>query len=459
MNRAGLILSGAVLISTSLLFPGRAFGAGSHPEDLRPCSESDFTVSRFLDALPVDLATVSGLVPLGNTNGTSHILPISTTYFYTPFAFGGADGHQMIPAVAGVPIRIPGDATITALRWEPNSGGALVAGDDWYVNFRPCREIRFTYHHLNAITGPPELVARAAQIRRGIRAWCTHDGSGAATSCSGLAHVRVRSGAVVGAVYRLNQVSFNFTAFDTRPASTAPTPPPGAAVVPSRYELTYAQLIAALTAGEPVPRVLTPALFAELDPSRTHARCPLDYFTAADRDALYAKLGSFEGSVHRTSEPRCGQVFQDSLDSGLAGGWFPESLAGTFALAGEDGLAGFLYGSVDPLTMYFSIGQSVAPLGRTVTFPYPGFDAPGVTHNISFGGARYQPALPGQPLYCWDGLTTAEMDGGTSFTPTPVPGVMLVQFTSPTRVRFEYSPAGTCAALPAFTAAAGYFVR
>src|SRR6266568_1632867 len=178
MNRAGLILSGAVLISTSLLFPGRAFGAGSHPEDLRPCSESDFTVSRFLDALPVDLATVSGLVPLGNTNGTSHILPISTTYFYTPFAFGGADGHQMIPAVAGVPIRIPGDATITALRWEPNSGGALVAGDDWYVNFRPCREIRFTYHHLNAITGPPELVARAAQIRRGIRAWCTHAASG-----------------------------------------------------------------------------------------------------------------------------------------------------------------------------------------------------------------------------------------------------------------------------------------
>ena len=459
MNRCALVFAGILSISTSLLLPGRAIGAGG-PEHLGPCSGSDFTLSRFFDTLPVDLSTVSGLVPLGNTNGTSHILLISTTYFYTPFAFGGADGHQMIPALTGVPIRIPGDATITSLRWEPNSGGALFAGDDWYVTFRPCQEIRFTYHHLNAITGPPELVARAAQIRRGVRAWCTHDGSGAATSCTGLAHVRVRSGTVVGAVYRLNQVSFNFTAFDTRAASTAPAPPPGAAVDPGRYELTFAQLIAALTAaGEPVPRALTPELFAELDPSRTHARCPLDYFTAADRDALYAKLGSFDGSVHRTIEPRCGQVFQDSLDGALAGGWFPEGLAGPFLLAGEDGLAGFLYGNVDPLRMYFSIGQSVAPLGRTLTFPYPGFDAPGVTHNISFKGARYHPELGSQPLHCWDGLTTAEMDGGASFTPTPVPGAMLVQFTSPTRVRFEYSPAGNCAAPPAFTAAAGYFVR
>src|SRR6266481_4601718 len=110
MNRCALVFAGILSLSTSLLLPGRAIGAGG-PEHLGPCSGSDFTLSRFFDTLPVDLSTVSGLVPLGNTNGTSHILLISTTYFYTPFAFGGADGHQMIPAVAGVPIRIPGDAT------------------------------------------------------------------------------------------------------------------------------------------------------------------------------------------------------------------------------------------------------------------------------------------------------------------------------------------------------------
>jgi hypothetical protein len=185
----------------------------------------------------------------------------------------------------------------------------------------------------------------------------------------------------------------------------------------------------------------------------------MDYFRAAERDALYAKLGSYDGSVHRTVEPRCGQVFQDSLDGGIAGGWFPESLSLPFLLAGEDVLVGFLYGNVDPSAMYFSIGQSVAPLGRTLTFPYSGSDPPGDTHNISFTGARYRPDLPNQPRYCWDGLTTAEMASGTSMTPELVPGHILAQFTSPTRVRFEYLPTGNCTAARLFTTAAEFFIR
>ena len=451
MRRAAWILA-----SASLFIPGWA-AADAHGK-LRPCAESDFTVSQFFDSLPVDLSTVSGLVPLGNANGSSHIVPISTTYFYTAFAFGGADGHQMVPALTDVPIQVPGDVTATGIRWEPNSGGSLFAGDDWYLDFRPCAEIRFTYHHLNAITAPHRLAARAEQIRRGIRAWCTYDDAGNATSCSGLADVPVASGTVVGAVYRLNQVSFNLTAFDTRDATT--TPAPGAVVDPSRYELTFDELLAALAAsGAPIPRALTPELYAELDPSRTHARCPLDYFAPALRDALYAKLGSFDGSVHRTVPPLCGQVFQDSTDGGLAGGWFPDGLVGTFLLDSESVLAGFLRGSVDPTTLFFSIGTSVAPsLGRTLSFPYPGFDPPGGTHNVSFDGARFHPELADQPLFCWDGLTTAEMDGGTAFAPAPVPGAMLVQFTSPARMRFEYAPAGSCG-VPAFSSAAGFFVR
>jgi len=434
--------------------------AAADPHKLVPCGESDFTVTRFFDTLPVDLSTVSGLVPLGNANGSSHILPISTTYFYTAFAFGGADGNQMVPALTDEPIRVPGDVIITGIRWEPNSGGSLFAGDDWYVDFRPCAEIRFTYHHLNAITGPPKLVARAAQIRKGIKSWCTYDDAGNATSCSGVADVKVDSGTVVGAVYRLNQVSFNFTAFDTRDATTAPAPPPGAAVDPSRYELTLEQLLAALAAsGQPIPKALDPELYAELDPSRTHARCALDYFEPAARAALYAKLGSFDGSVPRTVAPLCGQVFQDSTDGALGGGWFPEGLTMPFLLAGEDVLAAFLRGNVDPAALFFSIGQSVAPsLGRTLSFPYPGFDPPGGTHNISFDGARYHPELPSQPLFCWDGLVAASMEGGATVLPTPVPGTVLVQFSSAARIQLEYAPAGNCVS-PAFSAAAGFFVR
>jgi hypothetical protein len=212
------------------------------------------------------------------------------------------------------------------------SGGSLLAGDDWYVNFSPCDEIRFTFHHLNAVTGPPELVARAAQIRRGVNAFCEYDASAAATSCSGLADVRLRAGTAVGRVFRMNQVSFNLTAIDKR-APTTPAPPLGIAIDPSRYELTYDQIVAAFTAaGEPIPRAFTPELYDQLDPSRTHARCPLDYFSPVEHDALYAMLGSYDGTVHGSG---CGHVFQDNPDGGLAGGWFPEGLTDPFLLGSE----------------------------------------------------------------------------------------------------------------------------
>jgi len=464
MNRGTSIALNVTLIVTALLVQGslvsaeggqgrgRARAAVRGPGRLGPCSASDFTVTRFFDTLPVDLSKVTGIVPLGNANGITHVLPISTTYFNAP------------STVTDQPIRVPGDVTVTALRWEPNSGGSLVAGDDWYVHFSPCDEIRFRFHHLNAVTGPPELVARAAQIRHGVNAFCDYDASGAATSCSGLADVQLRAGTVVGTVFRRNQTSFNLTAIDKRALTTTPAPPPGIAIDPSRYDLTYEQVVAAFTAaGEPIARAFTPELFDQIDPSRTHARCPLDYFSPVAHDALYAKLGSFDGTVHRSLEPLCGQVFQDSPDGGLAGGWFPEGLTGPFQLRSEGVLVGFVHGSVDPSTMYFSIGTSVAPsLGRTVSFHYPGFDRGGSTYNLSFKGAHYHAELPaaGQPLYCWDGLVTAEMVAGATDVPMDVPGVMLVQFTSPTRMRFEYSPSGSCLAPPpSFTAAAAYFVR
>jgi hypothetical protein len=428
------------------------------PSHLVPCASTGFTVTSLFDTLPVDLTTVAGVVPLGHVNGTSHIVPISTIYFYAPSTF---DGTAVTPAFTDQAIVAPGDVTITSLRWEPNSGGSLIAGDDWYVTFRPCNEIRFTYHHLNAITGPASLVARARQVRRGVNAVCDHDDTGAATACSGLARVNVSAGDVIGTVYRRNQTSFNFTAIDQRDPSTYPPPPPGAAVDPSRYDLTYDQIVALeTTAGVPIPRDFTRELYAEIDPSRSKARCALDYFTPPVRALMEAKLGSFDGTILRTAAPLCGQVFQDNLDGALQGGWFPETLTTPFAFSGEDGLAAFIGGNVTPTTLYFSIGPDAAPdLHRVVSFPYSGSDGPDF-HNLSFKGAIYRPSFPpdAQPVYCWDGLVTAETDGGATITADPVPGDILVQFTSPTRMRFEYQIGGSCAART-FTGAAHVFVR
>jgi hypothetical protein len=98
--------------------------------------------------------------------------------------------------------------------------------------------------------------------------------------------------------------------------------------------------------------------------------------------------------------------------------------------------------------------------GHSITFPYPGFDDSVTWHNVSFAGTRYQPALPsdGQPLYCWDGLGATTMIGSALQPPAPVAGVMLVQFESPTRIRFEYAATQTCATR-SLTPAAQVFVR
>ena len=50
------------------------------------------------------------------------------------------------------------------------------------------------------------------------------------------------------------------------------------------------------------------------------------------------------------------------------------------------------------------------------------------------------------------------MIGSAASPPSPVPGVMLVQFDSPTQIRFEYAATQTCAAR-SLTPAAQVFVR
>lgn len=429
---------------------------------LRSCADTDFTTPRLFDVLPLDLSTVMGIVPLGSANGMSHVLPVHVLYLYSPYQLH-PDGVQIIPDHPDVPVRAPGDVVVTGLRWEVNSGGHLIAGDDWYVNFRPCDEIRFTYHHLNAITGPPRLVARANQIRRGVRAVCDYNAAGEAVACTGLADVPVSAGEEIGTAFRMNQAGINFSAIDHRGPGTSPPAQPGSAVDPSRYDLTYEQIIAMLTgSGQPIPREFTRELYAEMDPSRTAARCAINYFEPAQRAQLQALLGSFDGITPRLVPPRCGQAFQDSLDGGLTGGWFPESLTTPFLLGGEDILVGFLYGNVLPGKMYFSIGTSVTPAlgGQITTFTYPGFDDMATHHNVSFSGARYLPALPlaSQPLYCWDGLGAVTMIGNAASGSSPVPGAMLVRFESAARLRFEYAPGQTCAA-PVMSAASQVFLR
>ena len=457
---AGAGLLAVLSLTVSAMTSDAQQGNGSNK--LRACADSDFTSPRLFDVLPLDLSGVMGIVPLGSANGHSHVVPVHVLYLYTPYTLGD-DGRSLIPDQPNQLMRAPGDVTITGLRWEVNSGGDLIAGDDWYVNFRPCDEIRFTYHHLNEITGPPKLVARARQIRRGINAVCDYNSAGEAVACTGVTDVPVSGGDVIGTAFRLNQAGINLSVSDHRSPATNPAPPPGSAVDPARYELTYEQILAFVTAaGQPIPREFTPELYREMDPSRTHARCAIDYFEPALRAQFEDLLGSFDGTTPRLVPPRCGQAFQDSLEGGLTGGWFPESLTTPFLLGGEDILTAFTYGPVLPGRMYFAIGTSVSPAmgGRVTTFPYPGVDDLTTFHNVSFNGARFLPAPPpaGQPVYCWDGLGSVTMIGGAASGSEPVSGTMLVQFASATQMRFEYVPAGTCASR-AFTSASQVFVR
>jgi hypothetical protein len=89
--------------------------------------------------------------------------------------------------------------------------------------------------------------------------------------------------------------------------------------------------------------------------------CPLDYFDAATRAKLEAKLGSYDGAIKRTQSPVCGEINQDVAGT-LQGIWLKQGLP----KYPEDNHIAFVKDNVEPNKLRISIGNAVSGLASNV---------------------------------------------------------------------------------------------
>lgn len=89
--------------------------------------------------------------------------------------------------------------------------------------------------------------------------------------------------------------------------------------------------------------------------------CPLDYFDAATRTKLEAKLGNHLGTVKRTISPLCGEINQDIAGT-LQGIWLKQGLP----KYPEDPHIAFVKDNVQPDKPMISVGNGIPGLASNV---------------------------------------------------------------------------------------------
>jgi hypothetical protein len=376
-----------------------------HAVELPACGSQ----MEFLYADPVLYNHVAGLTPLGQFNGTSHILPVHINYFYDSIVSNA-------PVHIDDPVYSPGPLWVTAIEW--NADGA---GDDWNINFRPCKEVRVYYHHLNTITHPT-LAARALQIKAGIDAWC--DDPVTPSFCVGFVDNQVGSGDLLGTAFRNGSYALNMAVMDERSANAFQNP--------DRYLLDYDEI--------PAPLASMPeALYAEITPSRLYTSCVLNYYPASLSQKWKKKMGTPDGLISSSPQLPCGTINWDQ-DFSLRGVWFFPTLDENDWFFDEGNAVALIQDSVAPDVNVFNLGNVAVPTSPGVSLTFlPDLSATFVNRPFSLA-SRFN------NVYCWQNLMAHQPGrdpASPGYTPNPVAGIILAQRMSTTQIKIQYKNSET----------------
>lgn len=305
------------------------------------------------------------------------------------------------PALSGKPVRFPADATVTEIVSTESRDGT-----GYQLTFYPCREMKSYFFHLGTIAAPLEAALK------GQSATCQDFDFGAQggriRKCTARVSVAVKAGDRVGGSDHFGGVDWG--AVDYRVTH--------AFINPSRYDGDY-----------------------------THYVSPIDYTTPAVRALVDPKLGSIDGKVRRTAEPRTGTFMQD-VPGTAQGNWFT---AGTSFMNTQDysPWLGLLHDYVDPALPIFSMGSSVPGL-RLGLYAFTA-ERSG-TVNRDFADVK-----PDGTTYCYErfhtGQTRSALNLGTAT------GAILLRMPTATTIAVEFQQGATCATARPMGAAAKTFER
>jgi hypothetical protein len=356
--------------------------------------------SPLLNMSPVDLAQVTGVVPLGNLNPPGHTFPSPHLYFYLKRTNPSDPLDSSFPSVSTT-LYAPGNIRIHQVRRSEYSTGPLPADhwSDYSIDYTVCRELTGYFHHVTTLS--PEFETLVGPIGSGeCETYST--GGVTVTQCRKDVSLGVTSGFPLG------------TAGGTLRAN-------------------------ALDVGMRDQRVTLGFISPAKYPDRVHTVCAADYMEPVLKAAVESKLGNFSGTVPRTVPPVCGEVMYDIAGT-ASGDWFAVGAS----TDQEDPHLALVPDNVNPNTLTFSGGTSVPSLG-TGAFLFTPSVIPG-----SFVNQPFNLVTPGA-VYCYGPIVS----GGSQ-------RVIFLETTDSTHLRIASlaGPTVTCGAAPfAMPPGAGMFER
>ncbi|MCH7641480.1 hypothetical protein IID22_04760 [Patescibacteria group bacterium] len=314
----------------------------------------------------------------------------------------------------GVTLKAPGDITITSISSSENKERRST---DYSLEFSLCKDVHGYFIHIKTLT--PELRDLLTEDN------CELYGEGNKyKNCWAGVQKELKAGDIIGTVGNNQQRNFDFGTYDLRVTNDFANP--------DRYRSRSPNIV-----------------------------CAFDYYTAALKDAFYAKL-------ERSKDPICGQINYDVAGT-LQGNWFITAFKKTPDFQSGDELNADMSSSFRGNPAFQSgedvIGDTTPDMpegwNKILSFAKSNFD-PDIA-VISIGGVFTQASTysftpkndgfinrafdevkPGGNIYCY------ESDPDAYSEKKSTSGKILVKLTSTTELSIEHQ-SGTCSGSYSFT--------
>lgn len=308
----------AFLGCLALLACGGGIGGGGDGGDGPSMVPTPCPDGPFLTTAPIDLASITSIVPLGNLNPPGHTFPSDHMYFYLDGPGGGAAPYETT-------LYAPGDLYVRSATASEH----LVAGyTDYGIVLGPCQAITIRLAHVTSLD--PSVFGDVVSMDGWTLLEEYSTGGETYRTWRRTYDLPVTAGTVLGTTGgRVGQWALDVGAYDEW-VSASP--------------------------------VANAARWG--NGSYLHAVCPLLYYpSGALRTAL-------EDLLSRSAFPGdpwpCGRVMQD-VPATAQGVWFVEGTTETYP---EDPHLALVWSNHDPLECVISVGQSISGYGpgtRTFT--------------------------------------------------------------------------------------------
>lgn len=342
------------------------------------------------DNIPMELSDFRAFRPLGFINVPIHIFGAK----HSNFAINLPDEH-----VSGKRVEFPADVTVTNITSTTSSSGS-----GFQITFYPCTEFKSYLYHLGTIS--VELKTEYDKSSPKCQDF-TFDASGKITKCEATTNLKVKSGDLAGTSDSFGGVDWG--AVDYRVSAEYANS--------SRYDGDY-----------------------------NHYTSPVLYLREDLKNKMLSKMGSYDGQVMRTAEPRVGSLAQD--EAGTAqGNWF----IGDKSFKNTQDFSPFLaliHDYIDPSQPIFSMGSSVKGLNKGIySFRI---------NNSGLNNRDFSAVNPDGKVYCYDDWINGLSTGHSPLTTAS--GVILLHMPSDKTLQVEFQK-GSCATSHTITANATTFDR